>query len=224
APRHARQGEVPELMQRSGDRQMPDYLVGLIALIVIVIGFLLAFTKQLPWHHAYEVKAVFTSAENVRTNAPVRIAGVNVGKVTGVQPLTSGDSAANAASQGASLPQSNGAKQAAVVTMEIDDEGRPIRDDATFELRPRLFLEGNIFVDVHSGSPSAPEAEAGHVFGPQRTSTSVQPDQVLTTLQSPVRTDLQTTLDEFGAALEDYGGAQGLNENYRTSGGAYKYT
>src|SRR5262249_49919242 len=48
--------------------------------------------------------------------------------------------------------------------------------------------------------------------------------QVLTTLQSPVRTDLQTTLDEFGAALQDYGGAQGLNENYRTSGGAYKYT
>ncbi len=37
--------------------------------------------------------------------------------------------------------------------MEISDEGRPIKQDATFKLRPRLFLEGNLFVDVNPGSP-----------------------------------------------------------------------
>jgi phospholipid/cholesterol/gamma-HCH transport system substrate-binding protein len=210
---------------RSGQhRRLPDYAVGLIAVIVVVIGSALAFTKQLPFGHKYEVRAVFTSAENVRNSAPVRIAGVNVGEVTDVQPLTSADTEATAAAGDAPLPSTDSAKQAAVVTMEIDDAGRPLKTDATFQLRPRLFLEGNLFVDTKSGSPGAPEAEDGHVFGPDRTSTSVQLDQVLTTLQSDVRSDLQIFLKEFGSALEDHGGAQGFNELYRSSAAANKST
>ena len=38
--------------------------------------------------------------------------------------------------------------------MEIDDEGLPLKEDSTFELKPRLFLEGNLFVNVRPGSPS----------------------------------------------------------------------
>ncbi len=204
--------------------RLPNHVVGLIAVIVLVIGFLLAFTKELPWGHPYEVKAVFTSAENVRPDAPVRIAGVNVGKVTNVEPLTSANADATAAAGETPLPGSDSAKQAAVVTMEIDDAGRPIRSDATFQLRPRLFLEGNLFVDTKAGSPGAPEVEDGHVFGPDRTSTSVQLDQVLTTLQSDVRSDLQVFLKEFGTALEDHGGAQGFNELYRSSAASYRST
>ena len=45
----------------------------------------LAFTKELPWGDAYEVRAVFGSAQSVRPSSPVRIAGVNVGKVTSVE-------------------------------------------------------------------------------------------------------------------------------------------
>jgi phospholipid/cholesterol/gamma-HCH transport system substrate-binding protein len=108
--------------------------------------------------------------------------------------------------------------------MEITDEGRPIKEDATFQLRPRLFLEGNLFVDTRPGSPSAPEVKDGHVFGPDQTSSSVQLDQILTTLQSDVREQLQIALEEFGSALSDYGGAEGFNEAYATSPGAYKYS
>jgi phospholipid/cholesterol/gamma-HCH transport system substrate-binding protein len=211
-------------MRPGHNNRLPNHIVGLIAVIVIGIGFLLAFTKQLPWGEAYEVKAVFASAQNVRTSAPVRIAGVEVGKVTKVEPLTAADQDATAAAGDAPLAGADSAKQAAVVTMEIDDAGRPIKTDATFQLRPRLFLEGNLFVDTKSGSPGASEVEDGHVFGPDQTSTSVQLDQVLTTLQSDVRTDLQIFLEEFGSALEDHGGAQGFNELYRSSAAANKST
>ena len=57
-----------------------------------------------------------------------------------------------------------------------------------------------------------------------QTSESVQFDQVLTSLDAPVREDLQIFLKEFGGALDKYGGAQGFQESFRTSPAAYQYT
>jgi phospholipid/cholesterol/gamma-HCH transport system substrate-binding protein len=211
-------------------KRLPNHVVGLIALIIIAIAFTLAFTKRLPWGDSYEVQAVFTTAQNIRVDSPVRIAGVEVGKVTEVRHLDSGDEELAAAlgedaeaAEDATGDESQ-AQQAAVVTMEIEEEGRPIKTDSTFQLRPRLFLEGNLFVDAKPGTPGAGEAPDGYVFPVNQTSVSVQLDQVLTTLQSDVRADLQVFLDEFGAALSDHGGGEGFQELYRTSPGAYKYT
>ena len=108
--------------------------------------------------------------------------------------------------------------------MELDESALPLHEDATMKLRPRLFLEGNLFVDLKPGSPNAPEADDGHVFPAAQTAVAVQLDQVLTTLQADVRTDLQILLDEFGNALDKYGGAEGLREIYSTSPGAFRYT
>jgi phospholipid/cholesterol/gamma-HCH transport system substrate-binding protein len=207
-------------------RRLPNWAIGLIAIVVVVIASFLAYTKQLPWHHGYQVKAVFSSAQNVRVKSPVRIAGVEVGEVTDVQPLTTDSPEYQAATGNQAPPGSGGptGQQAAVVTMEISDEGRPIHEDATFKLRPRLFLEGNMFVDLSPGTPESPEADSDYTFPMSQTSYSVQLDQVLTTLQSDVRADLQTFLDQFGNALIKYKGAQGFRELYGGSAGAYKYT
>jgi len=210
-------------------KRLPNHIVGLIALVIIVIGFLLAFTKQLPWSQGYEVQAVFTTAQNIRVNSPVRIAGVEVGKVTKVEPLAAGDELATASDEGDAPAENTTAddapgQQGALVTMEIKDAGRPIKTDATMQLRPRLFLEGNLFVDLKPGSPGAEEAPDGYTMPIEQTSVSVQLDQVLTTLQSDVRTDLQVFLEEFGSALTDHGGAEGFQEVYRTSPGAFKFT
>ena len=67
------------------------------------------------------------------------------------------------------------------------------------------------------GSPNAPETSEDHTFPINQTSYSVQLDQVLTTLQGDVRTDLQIFLNQLGNALVKYGGAKGFNELYRTS-------
>ncbi len=216
-------------MRPGHHKRLPNHVVGLIAFVIIMIAFLLAFTKKLPWSEGYEVQAVFTTAQNINTDSPVRVAGVEVGKVTKVEPLDAGDEELTAGTEEDAASETTGGdpvsgQQAALVTMEITDSGRPIKTDATAQLRPRLFLEGNLFVDMKTGSPGAPEAPDGYVLPIDQTSVSVQLDEILTTLQSDVRTDLQVFLEEFGAALVDHGGAEGFQEIYETSPAAFKYT
>ena len=89
-----------------------------------------------------------------------------------------------------------------VVTMEITDNGRPVREDATLKIRPRLFLEGNFFVDLKPGTPGADELADGGMIPVTQTATPVQLDQVLTALQTDTRASLQETLIGFGEALD----------------------
>ena len=209
-------------MRQHGRRRVPNWAVGLILIVVIAVGSLLAYTKSLPWSSHYTVKAVFSTSQNIAPNSPVRIAGVQVGKVTSVQPLLASSSQTAAAGGGGSSSNGPPGRQAAVVTMQIDDNGLPIHTDATMQLRPRLFLEGNLFVDLHPGSPGAPKAPGGYVFGMGQTAVSVQLDQVFSTLQADVRSNLQVLLHSLGDAFIKYGGAKGFNTLYRTSGGAFK--
>jgi ABC-type transporter Mla subunit MlaD len=156
------------------------WLFGLLLCLVLAVGVYLAFAKKLPFAgEGYEVTATFENAASVRPSSPVRIAGVNVGKVTEVE--ADGD--------------------AAKVTFTVDDEGRPIHTDAEVDLRPRLFLEGNWFLDLFPGSPSAPELEAGGDIPITQTQTAVQLDEVLTALQAPERRGLQRLLEGYGTAL-----------------------
>jgi phospholipid/cholesterol/gamma-HCH transport system substrate-binding protein len=199
------------MTRRHDNQRIPTWGIGVIALVAVVCGFWLAFTKEIPFvsGKGYELKAVFSDGQNLRAKSPVRISGVDVGEVTEVEHLTDEDGEAD---------------DAAVVTMELKDTALPIREDATLALRPRLFLEGNLFVDLQPGSPGQEELRSGSVIPLEQTQISVQFDQVLTTLQKPVRDDLQLFLKEFGDALDLYGGAEGFRELYRTSPVAYRYT
>jgi ABC-type transporter Mla subunit MlaD len=207
--------------------RLPSWLIGLVLVVVIGAASVLAYTKQLPWGDAYQVRAVFSSAQNVRPDSPVRIAGVAVGKVTAVEPLTSAATEDLQAQTGEQPPATTAeppGQQAAVVTMELNQDALPLHEDATFKLRPRLFLEGNYFVDMEPGSPNAPVTDDGFTYPVNQTAYSVQLDTVLTTLQGGVRSDLQLFLDQLGNAFVKYGGAQGFHELYRTSAPAGKYT
>src|SRR5918995_577751 len=59
--------------------------IGVIALVVILVLTFLGFTKDIPFTTPYQVKATFDSANSIRVGSPVRIAGVNVGKVAGLE-------------------------------------------------------------------------------------------------------------------------------------------
>lgn len=186
------------------------FRVGLLAIVLIAIGVYFGFTKDIPFTHGYYLHAVFESSNNLRPGSPVRIAGVNVGRVKTVERYKETD-----------LTE---------VTMEIDEAGLPIHEDATLKIRPRIFLEGNFFVDLRPGSPSTPEVPDGGMIGSSQTSMPVQFDQLLTALQSDQRQDLQVFLQQFGKALDtkptaaqnatldpdvrDKTGAQGLNGSY----------
>ena len=208
-------------MTRPNDnRRISNFQIGLIALVLTVVGFYLAFTKSIPFtSDGYTIKAVFEDAQSIRAKSPVRVSGVDVGEVTEIEHLQDEDG--------------NG-EDAAVITMKIEDAGRPIREDATMQLRPRLFLEGNLFVDIQPGSPSADELESGSIVPLEQTAISVQFDQVLTSLQAPVREQLQVFLREFGTALcganppedgcEPGSGSDGFREVFRTSPAAFGST
>jgi phospholipid/cholesterol/gamma-HCH transport system substrate-binding protein len=155
---------------------------GLIALAVIVVLTLLAFTKDIPFTKPFEVSAVFENTPPLQTGTAVRIAGVNVGEVSKVESV-GGDSPATK------------------VTMKLKDEALPLHSDTTFKVRPRIFFEGNNFIDVHPGSPSADTVDDGHEFPVTQTAAPVQLDQVLGTLQTNTRAELRRLLDGYGDAI-----------------------
>src|SRR5690349_12122703 len=158
--------------------------------VVLAVASYVAFTKNVPWGGGTEVTATFKSAQNLRENAVVRIAGVEVGKVTSVEPLSSDSTDEDATASSGSAPTG------AVVTMELDDDALPLKEDATFTLRPRLFLEGNLFVDLRPGSPTAPEIDyEDFTYPPQQTANTVQLDEIFTaSFQADARKDLQVFL------------------------------
>ncbi|HEX4805869.1 MAG TPA: MlaD family protein [Conexibacter sp.] len=158
------------------------FRIGLLAIALIAIAMYFGFTKHVPFTHGYRLHAVFQSSNNIRPGSPVRIAGVNVGKVDSVTRYKT--------------------TNLTDVTLEISGEGLPIHRDATLKIRPRIFLEGNFFVDLQPGSPSAPVVPDGGTIGSAQTATPVQLDQVLTALQSDQRADLQTLLQQYGRALD----------------------
>lgn len=194
-------------------------MIAIVFILIFTIGPYLAFTKHVPFtSYGYELDATFTNSANIAKNSPVRIAGVEVGKV--IASERDGD--------------------ATTVTFTVEDAGRPIHDDAFAAIRPRIFLEGNFFVDLDPGSPSAPELDSGDAIPVSRTSTAVQIDEVLSALQSPVRADLSRLLEGLGTAythepsaaedetqlpeVKGRTGAEGLSDALKYGGDAGRYS
>jgi virulence factor Mce-like protein len=203
------------MRRRKGRRKGPlsRFQAGALGIVVIIVMTYLAFTKFAnPFASQFTVHAVFPSANGLNVNSFVRIAGVNVGTVTGVQT----------APGCSSKPSAQAQCQAADVTLAINSDGLPIHSDATFQIRPRLFVEGNFFVDVRPGSPSAPVVSNGHTFPIQQGSDPVQLDQVLDTLKADTRHNLQVLLNEYGKAVMQ--SAPSFNASIKYWTPAYKYT
>jgi phospholipid/cholesterol/gamma-HCH transport system substrate-binding protein len=218
-------GRLPERDTRAGATNSrfkwrpSNAMIAVIFILIFTIGPYLAFTGHVPFtSYGYQLKATFSNGVNIATNSPVRIAGVDVGRVISTE--RDGD--------------------ATTVTFTVEGKGRPIHDDAFAAIRPRIFLEGNFFIDLSPGSPSAAELGSDDTIPVSHTSTWVQIDEVLTALQAPVRADLSHLLESYGTALthkptaaEDVGqlpevhgksGAEALNGGFRYGGDAGKYS
>jgi virulence factor Mce-like protein len=187
-------------MRRPVSKQR-NALYGLVAALIVAVAVFFGFTKSNPLANPYEVKAAFKNVNDLKPKSPVRIAGVNVGKVKQIEPMKGG--------------------AGAIVTMEIKDEGLPIHADASAKVRPRIFLEGNYFVDLKPGSPSQPVMEKGETIPVQNTSAPVQFGQFLEMLQSDTREDLRTVFQEYGKALDGPGG-RGFNRSIKYWEPAFK--
>jgi phospholipid/cholesterol/gamma-HCH transport system substrate-binding protein len=195
------------------DRGLSPVKATLVGIALLVVASYFVFTKELPFTHHYTIHAVVRSSNLLAPGSPVRIGGVDVGKVTSISRY-----------RDTSLGQ---------VTMHVGDQGRPIHSDATLRIRPRLFLEGNFYVDLSPGTPSAPELPDGGTIPVAHTADPVQIDQVLDALPSDTRSQLQQAVQGLGQALDTtptaaddarqdpavrgLTGAQALNKTFDTS-------
>jgi phospholipid/cholesterol/gamma-HCH transport system substrate-binding protein len=151
----------------------------IVLLLIVIVAVYFGFTKHIPFKHGFRLNAQFASAINIKSKSPVRIAGVNVGKVTSIQRDGS----------------------TALVKMEIESRGLPLHSDATVKIRPRIFLEGNWFVELQPGSPSTKALSSGATLPSTQSSDPVQLDQVLDALNTDTRKNLQDFLIGYGDGL-----------------------
>ena len=171
---------------------------GLLFMALTLAACWLAFLGP-PWKGEWELRAVMRQATELGPRSPVRVAGVEVGKVKEVEAGEGGTS---------------------VVTLALEESALPIHEDATLSVRPRIFLEGNFFVDLKPGSPGSPTVDEGHTIPIAQTTAPVQLDQILSTLQSDTRGNLKLLLKGLGEGFAD-GGARALNRAWAPSDAAF---
>jgi virulence factor Mce-like protein len=170
---------------------MHPLLAGTLVIACAVFAWWYAFSGFDPFKQAFVLKAAFSSSTLLREGAPVRIAGIEVGKVKHIQRL------------GASN---------ALVTMDLEPNGLPVHADASAKLRPRIFLEGNEFVDLQPGSPAAPALKSGDTIPISQTAVAVSIGQYLQLFTHDTRADVRTILRQLGAAYDGAGG-RGFNRS-----------
>jgi virulence factor Mce-like protein len=185
-------------MERSS---VTPFRAGLLAIVVIALFSYFGFTGANPFSNPFELKASFLDAKNLRPGAVVRIAGVEVGQVTKIEPAEGG---------------------AATATMELEESALPLHSDATLQVRPRILFEGNYFVDIEPGSPSAGHLEDGDTVPVSQTASSVQQGDILAVLNSDARRDFRTLLNEFGTKALKGGGAAAFNRTIPYMAPAYR--
>jgi ABC-type transporter Mla subunit MlaD len=198
---------------RWAERGPSPIKASLIGFLLLIVASYFIFTKQLPWAGHRMVYAVVPNSNLLAPGSPVRVGGVDVGKVTGTGRYRH--------------------THDALVSMEIDNSSQVIHRDATIDIRPRLFLEGNFYVQLSPGTPSSPPLGDGGTIPIAHSSDPVQIDQLLDAFPAAVRHQLQNALAGFGTSLDTkptaaeaahldpavrgLTGAQAINRTFQTS-------
>jgi phospholipid/cholesterol/gamma-HCH transport system substrate-binding protein len=185
-------------------RGRSSFTVGAAVLAILAVAAYLGFRKDVPFLNSpYTIKMAVRDTSGINARSPVRIAGVEVGRVETIEHTSPG-------------------ARSATLTLAITDKGRPVYGDATAKIRPRIFLEGNFFVDLSPGTPAAKEMDEGDTIPVSHTASAVQFAQVLGALKSDTRNDLRRTFIEAGRT-QDAGGAKAFNASLRYQPASYRF-
>jgi len=163
----------------------PRAFLGLVVLVAGTLMWVLAFTggfSSLFSSSSKTIKADFASVEDIVPNDPVRINGVQVGRVSSVS--------ADPGGRGGTL------------TMELDSTAGKIYKDASASILWRTALGANDAVALTPGNQAA-----GELVGtiPQsQDSNQVELDQITQAFRGDAQTGMQTTLQQLSPALADH--------------------
>src|SRR5439155_987034 len=150
---------------------------------------------------AFVLKAAFSDAQAVTPGQgqSVRVAGVQVGKITQVK-LQNG---------------------IAVVTMELDPKWTKkidLKSDATALLRPRTGLK-DMFVELDPGGTGT-TLHSGDTIPVQNTAPDIDPDEILSAFDTDTRSYLQLLINGAGKGLKGHG--TDLNKTFKALGPTYR--
>lgn len=166
-------------------------LVGIVVLALAITGYITVHQRlRFPWEHTRTIYAEFSSAQAVTPGQgqTVNVAGVTVGEIGEVR-LEDGR---------------------AVVAMEIEsDELGPVYRNAHLLLRPKTGLNDmSVELDPGTPEPGAPhrgELESGDRLPVWNTLPNVNPDEVLSALDSDTRNYLAVLATAGGQGLRGRG-------------------
>jgi phospholipid/cholesterol/gamma-HCH transport system substrate-binding protein len=132
-----------------------------------------------------EIKADFSTGQAVipGQGQTVRVAGVKIGDI-GTVSLKDGR---------------------AIVSLEIDDKYKHLlHQDATALLRPKTGLK-DMFIEVDPGSDKSPLMTAGDHIPITNTAPDINPDEILSALDTDTRSYLQLLINGAGKGLAGHG-------------------
>jgi virulence factor Mce-like protein len=155
-------------------------------LLAIAVTYYAFSGKEVPFVHHFTLHALVKNSVDIIPDSPVRIAGIDVGRVTGTS--------------------AHGTLTRVDFTMQSN--GLPVHTDATVTIRDRLFLEGGYYLQLDPGSPSAPVAKDGFTVPPSNTAYPVQFYQVLSTFDLATRHSLENTLNTLNQGFGPPAGKQ----------------
>ena len=157
-------------------------LIGAATTLVVIVAVFLAYNANsgLPFVPTYELKTEVPDAANLVRGNDVRIGGVRVGSVTAIEPVT----------------HDNGSV-AAVLTLKLETDVKPLPVDSTVLIRPRSAL-GLKYVQITKGTSSQGLDDGATIPLRNAKPQPVEIDQALSTFDDRTRAASQSNLTEFG--------------------------
>jgi phospholipid/cholesterol/gamma-HCH transport system substrate-binding protein len=150
-----------------------------IALMLALTGFVVA-RNGLVGTWDYHVRVRITDADGLVEGNRVAVAGVPAGRILDLRV----------------------ADHAAVLTLGISDDVRPLLGDTTTVIRPKG-LAGERYIELTPGTHGSPVPDYGVL--PATTTTPVEVEDVLDAFDAPTRAGLRTLLTQLGAGMAGNG-------------------
>ncbi|MGI8462310.1 MAG: MlaD family protein [Solirubrobacterales bacterium] len=179
-------------MNRGGARAITasPVMIGALTVIISILTVFLAYNANsgLPFTPSYKIQTQVQNANTLVAGNEVRIGGVRVGQIEGIEAVATEEGTANAK-----------------LALKLDPEVEPLPVDSTVIVRSRSAL-GIKYLEILPG-----DSTEGYPAGSLMPLSAAVPepveiDEFLGIFDAPTRTAIQVNLREFGGALAGRGG------------------
>jgi len=157
----------------------------------VMLAYYVGWAQKLTYDAGREVKIEFASADQLEPGDPVRVDGIEEGRVTSIEDVGGG--------------------RRALVTVDVAEDAGPLYRDARAEVRWKHLLGGAFYVKIDRGTPKAGEL-GGNVIPRDQTQVQVEVEDLTGVFQGRAQEGLLTLIDELGVTLEDDDALAGLLE------------